>query len=90
MHNSSFEVFRLQTSERLLVFKCFAECIPDYIFPVDMGMALSLSAVFYVVIMIFFPISMLNGSFLCGQYEFGLHSCFHENLPLLIARVVLG
>eukprot|EP00268_Persea_americana_P060238 TRINITY_DN7479_c0_g2_i1.p1 TRINITY_DN7479_c0_g2~~TRINITY_DN7479_c0_g2_i1.p1 ORF type:complete len:561 (+),score=95.99 TRINITY_DN7479_c0_g2_i1:396-2078(+) len=28
--------------------------------------------------------------FLWIWYEFGLHSCFHENLPLLIARVVLG
>ncbi|KAH9759686.1 MLO-like protein [Citrus sinensis] len=24
------------------------------------------------------------------QYEFGIHSCFHENLPLILTRVIVG
>lgn len=44
----SFETWHLQISERLLVLKCFAECISNYIFPVDMGMAWSLSQLFWM------------------------------------------
>lgn len=44
----SFETWHYQISERLLVLKCFAECISNYIFPVDMGMAWSLSQLFWM------------------------------------------